>query len=90
MPLVDDDGIDVVIRKQNGEYIEVQIKARSNTVKEGDAALFAALSHENRNNYFFIFYSERLDVMFIMTSDEFLSECATRACLKNPRVWIFE
>lgn len=83
MPLVDDDGIDVVIRKHNGEYIEVQIKARSNDVKEGDAALFAAMNHEARSNYFFVFYSERLDAMFIMSSDEYLSECVTNKTGKN-------
>ena len=37
VPLVDDDGIDVVIRKQDGSFIEVQIKARSKDVIEGDA-----------------------------------------------------
>jgi hypothetical protein len=45
VPLVDDFGIDAVIRKQNNEFIEVQIKARSSTVIEGDAALFAAIVH---------------------------------------------
>jgi len=83
MPLVDDDGIDVVIRKQTGEYIEIQIKARSNTVKEGDAALFAAMNHEARNNYFFVFYSERLKTMFIMSSEEYLQECVTNKTGKN-------
>lgn len=29
VPLVDDFGIDVVIRKSNGEYVELQIKASS-------------------------------------------------------------
>ena len=83
MPLVDDDGIDVVIRKQTGEYIEIQIKARSNTVKEGDAALFAAMNHEARNNYFFRLYSERLKTMFIMSSEEYLQECVTNKTGKN-------
>lgn len=84
MPLVDDDGIDVVIRKQTGEYIEIQIKARSNTVKSGDAALFAAINHnEVRNNYYFVFYTERLDTMFIMSSEEYLQECVTNKTGNN-------
>ncbi|MDL2264689.1 hypothetical protein LJC31_08570 [Synergistaceae bacterium OttesenSCG-928-I11] len=75
MPLVDDDGIDVVVRKSEDEYIEVQIKARSMNVKEGNGALFAALTHEKeRKNYYFIFYSERLKKIFIMSSKEFLDE----------------
>ena len=32
MPLVDDFGIDAVIRKPSGEFIEIQIKARSKDV----------------------------------------------------------
>ena len=83
LPLVDDFGIDLVIRKQSGDFIEVQIKARSNTVADGDAALFAAMTHEQRDNYFFVFYSERLDKMFIMSSEEYLKECTTNQTGKN-------
>ena len=74
MPLVDDFGIDAVIRKSDGSFIEVQIKARSKKVKFGDAALFAAITHEVRNNYYFLFYSERMDSMWLMTSEEFVKE----------------
>ncbi|MEA4816314.1 MAG: hypothetical protein VB120_05590 [Lachnospiraceae bacterium] len=83
VPLVDDDGIDVVIRKQDGSFIEVQIKARSKNVTDGDAALFAAMTHEYRHNYYFIFYSERLETMWIMSSEEFLKECVTNKTGKN-------
>ena len=58
IPIVDDFGIDAVIRKKDGSFIELQIKARSNDVKFGDAALFAAITHEVRNNYYFLFYSQ--------------------------------
>jgi hypothetical protein len=74
VPLVDDMGIDAVIRRPDGSFIEVQIKARSKNVKEGDAALFAAMTHELRENYWFVFYSERMDTMWIMTSEEFIKE----------------
>jgi hypothetical protein len=74
MPLIDDNGIDAVIRKPDGRFIEVQIKARSKTVVMGDAALFAALTHEERDNYYFVFYSERLETFWIMTSKEFIQE----------------
>lgn len=83
VPLVDDDGIDVVVRKNDGSFIEVQIKARSADVIEGDAALFAALTHAPRPNYFFIFYSQRLEKIWIMSSEEFLSECVTNTSGKN-------
>ena len=74
MPLVDDDAIDAVIKKPNGSFVEVQIKARSKDVMFGDAALFAALKHEYRPNYWFVFYSERMDKTWILSSKEFIKE----------------
>jgi len=50
MPLVDDDAIDAVVRRQDGSFITVQIKARSKKVVPGDAALFSAIPHERREN----------------------------------------
>ena len=84
VPLVDDHGVDCVIKKNDGTFIEVQIKARSNTVAEGDAALFAAITHEFRPNFYFVFFSERLDnTMWILSSEEFLKECVTNKTGKN-------
>lgn len=74
LPLVDDDAIDAVVKKPDGTFVEVQIKARSNDVKFGSAALFAALIHEYRPNYWFVFYSERMDTIWIMSSKEFINE----------------
>ncbi len=74
LPLVDDDGIDGIIRREDGSFTEFQVKSRSKNVILGDAALFAALVHDLRSNYWFIFYSERLEKMWIMTSDEFVRE----------------
>ena len=84
LPLVDDHGVDCVIKKKDGTFIEVQIKARSNAVTDGDAALFAAISHEPRKNFYFVFFSERLDnTMWIMSSEEFLEECVTNKSGKH-------
>ena len=83
LPLVDDHGVDCVIKKSDGTFIEVQIKARSKTVTEGDAALFSAIDHEHQPNFYFVFYSERLDLMWIMSSEEFLEECVTNKTGKN-------
>ena len=74
LPMVDDDAIDAVIKKPDGTFVEIQIKARSKGVSFGDAALFAAIPHEYRKNYWFVFYSERIDKLFIMSSKEFISE----------------
>jgi len=74
MPLVDDDAIDAVVKKPDGSFVEVQIKARSKNVIFGNAALFAALSHEYRPNYWFVFYSERINKTWILSSKEFIKE----------------
>lgn len=87
VPLVDDDGIDAVVRRDNGSFITVQIKARSKTVKDGDAALYAAISHKLRENYWFIFYSERMNMTWIMTSEEFIREANQNKEGKNKDKW---
>lgn len=72
LPMVDDDAIDAVIKKSDGSFVEVQIKARSKHVIFGDGALFAAIPHEYRPNYWFVFYSERMDKIWILSSKEFI------------------
>lgn len=64
-------------------FIEVQIKARSKEVIEGDAALFAAIPHVPRKNYWFVFYSERMDTKWIMSSEEFITEAHQNKKGKN-------
>lgn len=74
MPLVDDNAIDAVVKRPDGSFIEVQIKARSNDVGLGHGGLFAAITHELRHNYWFVLYTERHDGIFILSSDEFIAE----------------
>ena len=83
VPMVDDDAVDVVIKRKDGSFISVQIKARSKEIVFGDAALFAAIPHEQRDDYWFIFYSERMDMMWIMTSEEFITESVQNKTGKN-------
>ena len=83
VPLVDDDAIDAVIRREDRTFITVQIKARSKDVIDRDAALFAAIPHELRDNYWFVFYSERMNMKWIMTSEEFIRESCQNKSGKN-------
>jgi hypothetical protein len=84
LPVVDDDAIDAVIRRPDGQFVTVQIKARSRSVADGDGALFAAIPHDElRENYWFVFYSERMDTMWIMTSQEFIREAYQNKTGKN-------
>jgi hypothetical protein len=84
VPLVDDNAVDAVVRRTDGSFASVQIKARSNDVKLGSAGLFAAIPHEElRENYWFVFYSERMNMMWIMTSAEFIGASAQNKTGKN-------
>jgi hypothetical protein len=84
LPMIDDDAIDAVVKRPDGKYVEIQIKARSKNVKFGDAALFAAIEHEYRDNYWFVFYSERIDnTILIMSSKEFIEEAIQNKTGKN-------
>ncbi|MHB8956031.1 MAG: hypothetical protein ACYC4U_23880 [Pirellulaceae bacterium] len=83
LPLVDDDAIDAVVKRPNGRFVEVQIKARSVSVGFGHSGLFAALTHEPRKNYWFVFYSERIDTIWILSSAEFVRESRQNKSGKN-------
>lgn len=72
VPLVDDHGVDLVIKKQDGNFIEVQIKARGFDIKPENAAGFAGVCHTLTPNYYFVFYSELLNCKWIMSSEEFI------------------
>ena len=83
LPLVDDDAIDAVVKRPDGRFVEVQIKARSNGAMFGQGALFAALTHEVRGNYWFVFYSERMNTIWIMSSNEFVANSHQNKTGKN-------
>jgi hypothetical protein len=83
VPLVDDHAVDAIIRRADGSTALVQIKARSSAVVEGDAALFASIDHEARENYWFVFYSERMDMTWLLSSEEFLAESRQNKKGKN-------
>lgn len=84
VPLVDDNGIDAVVRREDGSFVEVQIKARSKDVNKGDEALFAAINHTWRPNYWFVFYAEGVKrskddaepapIIWVLSSKEFIDE----------------
>jgi hypothetical protein len=83
VPLVDDHAVDAIIRRRDGSIAMVQIKARSRDVIEGDAALFAAIEHEPRQGYWFIFYSERMELTWLLSSAEFIAEAVQNKSGKN-------
>lgn len=69
--LVDDKGIDCIIRLNSKRYLDIQIKARSKGCREMDRGYFPRLSiKEDTDNYFFIFYSEEIDTYWVIPSSD--------------------
>ncbi len=82
LPTVDDMGIDMVVRRKDKTFIEVQVKARSEDAKQG--LLFAALKpFPVRENYFFIFYAEAVNTKWIFSSKELDKEAGTNKTGEN-------
>lgn len=82
--LVDDQGIDCVIRREKDgklEYLEIQIKARSKDCNPKNAGRFASLDiPKPRPNYFFIFYSEQVNAYWVVPSEDLvLKACQNKA-----------
>jgi len=68
MTLVDDKGIDCIVRLDERRYVDVQIKARSKDAQQWN--FFAAMNFKPRSNLFFIFYIERTDTFWTLPSTE--------------------
>ncbi len=86
IPLVDDRQIDCVIRRDTGDYLDLQIKARSRDSDLGTIGRFAALSVQApRENYLFIFYVEHPDVdaYWILPSLELVKKASQNKSGKN-------
>ncbi len=84
IPLVDDQQIDCVIRRGDHDYVDVQIKARSRDCKTKDAGRFAAMDIPSpREKYFFLFYSEHIDVYWVFPSCELVKRASQNQRGKN-------
>ena len=83
VPLIDDHGVDCIIKNKNSKFIEVQIKARSD--KQTDrAALFANIKHHKEiDNYYYVFWSETMQCMWIFSGEEFINESRELKSGKN-------
>ncbi len=83
IPLIDYHGTDLLIKKSDGTFIEIQIKATSKKIAMGYSASFGRIPCERRKNYFFIFYSEKLNVLWLMSSEEFIKHSKQYKTGKN-------
>jgi len=81
MTLVDDKGIDCIIRKDEHTYIDIQIKARSKTAQQWN--FFAAMTIEPKDNYYFIFYLEKNNTIWVMPSNDVVKYAIKNKTGKN-------
>ncbi len=86
-PLVDDQGIDCILRRDmsNGpQYVDLQIKSTSKRVKHEDAGMFAGLQiRDPRENYLWAFYSEYIGATWVIPSLELVSMASMNKTGKN-------
>jgi len=81
MTLVDDQGIDCILRINDKTYIDIQIKARSKTAIQWN--FFAGMTINPYENYYFIFYTEKNDTFWIMPSHDVVNLSITNKNGKN-------
>ena len=78
IPLVDDHGVDCVVKHTDDNsiegYKEIQIKARSKKADVKSQGCFTVDKHIQKDNFYFIFYSEELNTCWCFTSEEFINE----------------
>lgn len=84
MPLVDDQQIDCVIRRDDHDYLDVQIKAKSRDCKLEHAGLFSAMVIPcPREKYFFLFYSEHINTYWVFPSQQLVEVASQNRSGKN-------
>lgn len=81
MTLVDDQGIDCVIRLNEKRYLDIQIKARSKDAKHWN--FFAAMTFEPRDNFYFIFFVEKNSTYWVIPSIELAAICSQNVSGKH-------
>ncbi|MDR1096141.1 MAG: hypothetical protein LBL31_07105 [Spirochaetaceae bacterium] len=70
LPVIDNHGVDMVVKRPDGKFAEVQIKARSKDAK--CPAFFPDIRHEVPvPHYWFVFYAARFDAILLLSSQEF-------------------
>ena len=91
LTLVDDKQIDCLVRREvKGKpvYLDIQIKARSKRCNLQNAGGFAGLKVlKPRANFFFLFYSERLDTYWVLPSTKLVREASQNKTGRNKGLY---
>lgn len=88
-PCVDDDGTDCVIKSPSGQFFEIQIKARKGEVGKKGIGRFEVKNPEIRPNYYYLFYAEIPDIMWLFSAQQYLEACSRHKSGKHMnKIWI--
>lgn len=88
-PCVDDDGTDCVIKSPSGQFFEIQIKARKGEVGKKGIGRFEVKNPEIRPNYYYLFYAEIPDIMWLFSAQQYLEACSRHKSSKHMnKTWI--
>lgn len=88
-PCVDDDGTDCVIKSPSGQFFEIQIKARKGEVGKKGIGRFEVKNPEIRPNYYYLFYAEIPDIMWLFSAQQYLEACSRHKSGKHMnKTWI--
>ena len=82
LPMVDDHGVDCIVKTNDGTSIEIQIKARSGSAKQ--PGCFTVDNHETEfENFYFIFYCEINNTKWVFSSKDFVENSNINKSGKN-------
>ncbi len=80
MPIADDHGVDIIASKDGGNFFQIQVKALSVNARGG---LFAGINHTPAANFFFVFYLEKTEETWIVSSADFIKNASQNKSGKN-------
>jgi hypothetical protein len=86
LTLVDDQGIDCIVRQGPDKYYDIQIKARSSMCVPRNAGHFPQLNiSQARRNYVFIFYSEQINTYWVIPSTDMVKPGFCNSLKSGPK-----
>ena len=89
IPAVDDNRTDFVAKTSSGQFFEIQIKARKGEVGKKGIGRFEVKNPEIRPNYYYLFYAEIPDIMWLFSAQQYVEACSRHKSGKHMnKTWI--
>lgn len=89
IPAVDDNRTDFVAKTSSGRFIELQVKARKGEVGKKGIGRLEVKNPEIRPNYYYLFYAEIPDIMWLFSAQQYLEACSRHKSGKHMnKTWI--